>query len=70
MLLIALDAEVKKEEAAEVALFKALLSAELALARMLLILLERLLCAEGEAVAAMEDRLAMAEEAEAEIVES
>lgn len=69
-LLAAPEAEVKNEEAAEVALLTMLFSALEALARTLLIRLERLLCAEGEAVAATEERLAATEEAEAEMDET
>lgn len=69
-LLAAPEAEVKNEEAAEVALLMALFSALEALARMLLISLEMLLCADGEAVAATEERLAATEEAEAEMDET
>ncbi|EXJ61351.1 uncharacterized protein A1O5_11909 [Cladophialophora psammophila CBS 110553] len=70
MLLAELEADVKKEDAAEVALFTRLFSAELALARRLLISLERLLCAEGPAVAATDERLETLEDAAAEMEEA
>ena len=61
----ALEALVTSEDAAEVALAMTLLSAELALAIMLLMRLERLLRSAPVAVAATDDRLETSEPAEA-----
>jgi len=67
-LLAALDTDDKKDEAAEVALLTMLLSAEVALAWMLLIRLEMLLASEPVAVAATDDKLATSDEA-SEVIE-